>query len=99
MIIPRHETQAYTYYHATTTNTLTPHICLLQPPTIAHSPPSLLISHPPHFPPTSCRCAIGSEMSGGMENITVTDCDFTNTGNGLNIKYSKYRGGYVKVCW
>merc|ERR1719160_1347957 len=40
--------------------------------------------------------AIGSEMSGGMENITVTDCDFTNTGNGLNIKYSKYRGGYVK---
>ena len=35
-------------------------------------------------------------MSGGMENITVTDCDFTNTGNGLNIKYSTYRGGYVK---
>jgi polygalacturonase len=24
-------------------------------------------------------CAIGSEMSGGMENITVTDCDFKNT--------------------
>merc|ERR1711865_1028304 len=35
-------------------------------------------------------------MSGGMENITITDCDFTNTGNGLNIKYSAYRGGYVK---
>ena len=34
-------------------------------------------------------------MSGGMENITVRDCDFTNTGNGLNIKYSEYRGGYV----
>ena len=41
-------------------------------------------------------CAIGSEMSGGMENITLTDCDFTHTGNGLYVKYSKVRGGYVK---
>ena len=40
--------------------------------------------------------AIGSEMSGGMENITVHDCDFSNTGTGLDIKYSAYRGGYVK---
>ena len=35
-------------------------------------------------------------MSGGMRNISVSDCDFTNTGNGLNIKYSAYRGGYVQ---
>jgi polygalacturonase len=24
-------------------------------------------------------CAIGSEMSGGMSNITISDCDFTQT--------------------
>jgi polygalacturonase len=41
-------------------------------------------------------CAIGSEMSGGMKNITVSDCDFTQTETGLNIKYSEYRGGYVE---
>ena len=41
-------------------------------------------------------CAIGSEMSGGMENITISDCDFTQTETGLNIKYSAFRGGYVK---
>ena len=39
--------------------------------------------------------AIGSEMSGGMSNITVSDCDFTKTENGLNIKYSAFRGGFV----
>ena len=42
------------------------------------------------------RCAIGSEMSGGMENITIEDCDFTQTETGLNIKYSAFRGGYVQ---
>mmetsp|Transcript_19200 Transcript_19200/g.57082 ORF Transcript_19200/g.57082 Transcript_19200/m.57082 type:complete len:455 (+) Transcript_19200:41-1405(+) len=39
--------------------------------------------------------AIGSEMSGGMANITISDCDFTQTATGLDIKYSQYRGGYV----
>ena len=40
--------------------------------------------------------AIGSEMSGGMNNITVHDCNFKEVKEGLNIKYSKYRGGYVQ---
>ena len=35
-------------------------------------------------------------MSGGMKNISVSDCDFTQTETGLNIKYSAYRGGYVE---
>jgi polygalacturonase len=35
-------------------------------------------------------------MSGGMQNITVSGCDFTQTATGLNIKYSAYRGGYVQ---
>ena len=35
-------------------------------------------------------------MSGGMQNITVSGCDFTQTETGLNIKYSAYRGGYVQ---
>lgn len=40
--------------------------------------------------------AIGSEMSGGMENISIHDCDFTQTRTGFDIKYSAYRGGYVR---
>ena len=35
-------------------------------------------------------------MSGGMENISVSDCDFSQTKTGLDIKYSAVRGGYVK---
>lgn len=35
-------------------------------------------------------------MIGGMQNITVSDCDFTQTATGLDIKYSATRGGYVK---
>ena len=28
--------------------------------------------------------------------MQVSDCDFTQTAAGLNIKYSAFRGGYVK---
>ena len=40
--------------------------------------------------------AIGSEMSGGMQNITVSDCDFSHTSTGLDIKYARTRGGYIR---
>ena len=40
--------------------------------------------------------AIGSEMSGGVEDVHVWDCDFLNTTRGIHIKTDKGRGGYVK---
>lgn len=50
-----------------------------------------------------CKClegfggiAIGSEMSGGIENVKVWDCDFAKVRHGLQIKATKKRGGYVR---
>lgn len=39
---------------------------------------------------------IGSEMSGGVRNIQVTDCAFINTDRGLRIKTHRGRGGLVE---
>ena len=49
-----------------------------------------------------CRCtmghglAIGSEMSGGVENVSVWDCKMEASRCGFEIKATKQRGGYVK---
>lgn len=49
-----------------------------------------------------CRCAfghgitIGSEMSGGVENVKIWDCDMSNSLCGIEIKGTKKRGGYVR---
>jgi polygalacturonase len=40
--------------------------------------------------------AIGSEMSGGVENVTVRDCVFENTFSVASIKPIRPRGGYVR---
>lgn len=40
--------------------------------------------------------AIGSELSGGIENVFVWDCDYEESALGLNIKTTTKRGGYVK---
>lgn len=40
--------------------------------------------------------AIGSEMSGGVKNVMVRDCEIGNLFYGLQIKGSKERGGYVE---
>ena len=39
---------------------------------------------------------IGSEISGGIENINIWDCDITDSSNGFEIKATKKRGGYVR---
>ena len=39
---------------------------------------------------------IGSEMSGGVENVLLWDCDMGPTWSGIEIKATKKRGGYVK---
>ena len=39
---------------------------------------------------------MGSEMSGGVRNVAVQDCDFTGTDRGLRIKSMRGRGGFVE---
>ena len=49
-----------------------------------------------------CRCknghsiAVGSEMSGGVSDVFVWDCDIQNCEVGFQIKSARKRGGYVK---
>ena len=40
--------------------------------------------------------AIGSEMSGGVEDVRIWDCDLLHSLYGVQIKATKKRGGYVK---
>lgn len=40
--------------------------------------------------------AIGSEMSGGVIDVYIWDCDFLNCYSGFILKATKERGGYVK---
>ena len=44
--------------------------------------------------------SIGSETAGGVRNVTVKDCAFENTENGIRIKSDTRRGGIVEniVC-
>lgn len=39
---------------------------------------------------------IGSEMSGGIEDVKIWNCDVNNSMFGIEIKGTKKRGGYVK---
>ncbi len=40
--------------------------------------------------------AIGSEESGGVSNVSVTDCLIQNTDSGIELKANASRGGYIK---
>ncbi|KAK8941934.1 putative polygalacturonase [Platanthera guangdongensis] len=40
--------------------------------------------------------AIGSETSGGIENVLVEHVTVSNTGTGIHIKTNKGRGGYIR---
>ncbi len=42
-----------------------------------------------------CGVGIGSEMSGGVRNVLVEDCVFTDTDRGLRLKTRRGRGGFV----
>ena len=42
---------------------------------------------------------VGSEMSGGVENIRVSHCRFMGTDVGLRFKSTRGRGGLVKDIW
>ena len=49
-----------------------------------------------------CTCmagqgiTLGSEMSGGIEDVRIWDCDMSNGKYGVEIKGTKKRGGYVR---
>lgn len=40
--------------------------------------------------------SIGSEMSGGVENVFIWDCDALKAYWGVQLKFSKKRGGFIK---
>lgn len=40
--------------------------------------------------------AIGSEQSGGVNNVTIRDCRIQNTQYGFELKASNVRGGYIR---
>src|SRR6056297_2964689 len=42
---------------------------------------------------------VGSEMSGGVENLFVKNCTFNNMETGIRIKSMPGRGGYVRNLW
>ena len=42
---------------------------------------------------------VGSEMSGGVENVKVSGCRFIGTDTGLRFKSARGRGGVVKDIW
>ena len=46
--------------------------------------------------PHAAGICIGSEMSGGVEDVTVQDVVMHDVGEGLRIKASRTRGGYVR---
>lgn len=43
--------------------------------------------------------AIGSEMSGGIRDVKIWNCDLRNSANGIEIKATRKRGGYVKEVY
>jgi polygalacturonase len=46
--------------------------------------------------PDSAAIALGSEMSGGIQNVRVEDITAVETQSGIRIKTARGRGGYVK---
>ena len=42
---------------------------------------------------------VGSEMSGGVRNVRVSDCIFSGTDVGLRFKSTRGRGGVVENIW
>ena len=45
--------------------------------------------------PTSAGVCIGSEMSGGVRDVVVSNSRFINCGTGIRIKSGRDRGGFV----
>ena len=46
--------------------------------------------------PTSAGLCLGSEMSGGIENVTLEGAHFINVSTGLRVKTARERSGFVR---
>lgn len=42
---------------------------------------------------------VGSEMSGGVENVYAHDCEFYGTDRVVRLKTGRGRGAYIRNCW
>ncbi|MFA9389718.1 MAG: glycosyl hydrolase family 28 protein [Prolixibacteraceae bacterium] len=42
---------------------------------------------------------VGSEMSGGVENVYAHDCNFYGTDRIVRLKTGRGRGAYIRNCW
>ncbi|MGN0169071.1 MAG: glycosyl hydrolase family 28 protein [Acetatifactor sp.] len=67
------------------------------------NPEGNLVARPTeHIWVFDCKCAfghgitIGSEMSGGINDVDIWDCDMGKSMCGIEIKATKKRGGYVR---
>ena len=67
------------------------------------NPEGNIINRPSrHICVFGCRCkigngiTIGSEMSGGVEDVRIWDCDMETAHGGVEIKGTRKRGGYVR---
>ncbi len=67
------------------------------------NPEGNLVARPTkHIRIFDCKCAfghgitVGSEMSGGVEDVDIWDCDMGQSMCGIEIKGTKKRGGYVR---
>lgn len=67
------------------------------------NPEGNLIGRPAeHIRIFDCHCtaghgiAVGSEMSGGVDDVKIWDCDLSDSKYGIEIKGTAKRGGYVR---
>ncbi|XP_044479572.1 probable polygalacturonase [Mangifera indica] len=62
---------------------------------MAHPSSNIIVRRVSGTTPTCSGVGIGSEMSGGIFNITIDHLNVWNSGTGVRIKTDKGRGGYI----
>lgn len=53
------------------------------------------VAHTPASTPRAACIAVGSEMSGGVSNVVASNINCSLAGQGLNVKSTLGRGGYI----
>lgn len=62
---------------------------------MAHPSTNIIVRRVSGTTPTCSGVGIGSEMSGGISNITIENLHVWNSAAGVRIKSDKGRGGYI----
>ncbi|KAL1337562.1 hypothetical protein HN51_032259 [Arachis hypogaea] len=63
--------------------------------TMAHPSTNIIVRRVSGTTPTCSGVGIGSEMSGGISNITIEDLHVWDSAAGVRVKSDKGRGGYI----